>query len=199
MKKKSNGVATLQRPPLTLPKCTLTATSLTFDESATEKDWREAMGRLASVAGASQWWIGDGLNHGEAKYGDIAEVADDLGRGYSTTKKAKHVAAEFTVDRRRSNLPFSFHDAVKGLPADDQDELLDWAETPGDDGELPTRKQLREKVRERKPPKEKPFDGEAAGNRLRDWLRTELDRWPESQRREAAHWIRQIIEKEYGL
>lgn len=50
-----------------------------------------------------------------------------------------------------------------------------------------------------KPPKEKPFDGEAAGNRLRDWLRTELDRWPESQRREAAHWIRQIIEKEYGL
>ena len=106
---------------------------------------------------------------------------------------------EFEKDRRRSNLPFSFHDAVKGLPEDEQDELLDWAETPGEDGTLPTRKQLREKVSERKPPKEKPFDGEAAGNRLRDWLRTELDRWPESQRREAAHWIRQIIEKEYGL
>jgi hypothetical protein len=83
---------------------------------------------------------------------------------------------------------------------EDQDELLDWAETPGEDGTLPTRKQLREKVRERKPQKEeKPFDGESAGNRLRDWLRTELDRWPESQRREAAHWIRQVIEKEFGL
>jgi hypothetical protein len=199
MSKKTTALSTSGGVALSLPRCTLTPTSLTFDESATEKDWREAMGRLASVAGASQWWIGDGLNHGEAKYGDIAEVAEELGRGYSTTKKAKHVAAEFEQDRRRSNLPFSFHDAVKGLPEDQQDELLDWAETPGEDGELPTRKKLREKVRERKPQKEKPFDGETAGHRLRDWLRSELDRWPESQRREAAHWIRQIIEKEYGL
>ncbi len=199
MSKKTTAVSAAGRVALSLPRCTLTPTSLTFDESATEKDWREAMGRLASVAGASQWWIGDGLNHGEAQYGDIAEVAADLGKHYQTAAKAKQVSAIFTVKRRRLSLPFSFHDAVRTLSEDDQDELLDWAETPGEDGLLPTRKQLREKVRERKPPKEKPFDGEAAGNRLRDWLRTELDRWPESQRREAAHWIRQIIEKEYGL
>lgn len=90
---------------------------------------------------------------------------------------AKVVAAKFEVVRRRTTLPWSFHAAVASLEEDDQDELLDWAETPGEDGELPTRKQLREKVRQRKPLKEKPFDGEAAGNRLRDWLRTELDRW----------------------
>ena len=47
--------------------------------------------------------------------------------------------------------------------------------------------------------KEKPFDGTEAGGRLRDWLRTELDKWPESERHEAAHWIRQILNKEYGL
>jgi hypothetical protein len=199
MGKKSMIEAT-ERPALSLPKCTLTATSLTFDESASEKDWREAMGTLSSVAGASQWWIGDGLNHGESQYGDIVEVAADLGRHYQTAAKAKQVAAKFTVKRRRSTLPFSFHEAVRSLDQSEQDELLDWAETPGEDGERPTRKQLRDKVRERKPQKEeKPFDGESAGNRLRDWLRTELDRWPESQRREAAHWIRQIIEKEFGL
>ena len=189
-----------ERPALSLPKCTLTATSLTFDESASEKDWREAMGRLASVAGASQWWIGDGLNHGEAQYGDIAETATELGKSYSAVSKAKSIASQFELCRRRQSLPWSFHAAVASLNEDDQDELLDWAETPGEDGELPTRKQLREKVRERKPQKEeKPFDGDSAGNRLRDWLRTELDRWPESQRRTAAHWIRQIIEKEFGL
>lgn len=197
--KKTTAVSTVNRVALSLPRCTLTPTSLTFDESATEKDWREAMDRLASVAGASQWWIGDGLNHGEAKYGDISGTATELGKSYSATKQAKVVAAKFEVVRRRTTLPWSFHAAVSSLDDDDQDELLDWAETPGEDGTLPTRKQLREKVRERKPPKEKPFDGEAAGNRLRDWLRSELDRWPESQRREAAHWIRQIIEKEYGL
>jgi len=199
MSKKKSVLSVADRVALSLPRCTLTPTSLTFDESATEKDWREAMGRLASVAGASQWWIGDGLNHGEEKYGDISETAAELGKSCGACRIAKHVAAEFEPLRRRNTLPFSFHQAVASLEEDDQDELLDWAETPGEDGELPTRKQLREKVRERKPPKEKPFDGEAAGSRLRDWLRNELDRWPESQRREAAHWIRQIIEKEYGL
>ena len=196
---KKKGLNVAGQPPLTLPKCTLTATSLVFDEAATEKDWLEAMGRLASVAGASQWWIGDGLNHGEAQYGDIAETAAELGKAYQSVVNAKNVSAKFEPNRRRLGLPWSFHAAVSSLEEGDQDELLDWAEAPGEDGQLPTRKQLREKVRERKPPKEKPFDGEAAGNRLRDWLRTELDRWPELQRREAAHWIRQIIEKEYGL
>lgn len=196
---KRKGISVAGQLPLTLPKCTLTATSLVFDESATETDWRDAMGRLASVAGASQWWIGDGLNHGESQYGDIADTALELGKAYFTAAKAKQVAAAFEVSRRRLSLPFSFHDAVKGLSEHDQDELLNWAETPGEGGALPTRKQLREKVRERKPLKEKPFDGEAAGHRLRDWLRSELDKWPDSQRREAAHWIRQIIEKEYGL
>ena len=47
--------------------------------------------------------------------------------------------------------------------------------------------------------KEKPFDGAAAGCRLRDWLRAELDKWPEPKRNEAAHWIRQVLSKEYGL
>jgi hypothetical protein len=170
-----------------------------FDGSATEHDWKEAMAKLASVAGASQWWIGDGLNHGEAQYGDIAETAEALGKAYFTAAKAKQVAAAFQVSRRRLSLPFSFHDAVKCLSEDEQDELLDWAETPSEDGTLPTRKQLREKVRERKPTKEKQFDKEAAGHRLRDWLRAELDRWPEEFRRKAGYWIRQIIEKEYGI
>jgi hypothetical protein len=198
---KKQVIKASERPALSLPKCTLTATSLTFDESASEKDWKEAMARLASVAGASQWWIGDGLNHGEAHYGDITDTALELGKSCGACRIAKHVAAEFEPLRRRNGLPFSFHQAVASLETqEDQDELLDWAETPAEDGTLPTRKQLREKVRERKPQKEeKPFDGESAGNRLRDWLRTELDKWPESQRREAAHWIRQIIEKEFGL
>jgi len=199
MAKEKKAIAAVKSPALSLPKCTLTPTSLAFDEAATEKDWREAMGTLASVAGASQWWIGDGLNHGEVKYGDIAETAEKLVKSCGACRIAKHVAAEFQPLRRRNNLPFSFHQAVASLEQDDQDELLDWAEKPGEDGAMPTRKQLREKVRERKPVKERPFDGNAAGDRLRDWLRAELDRWPESQRSEAAHWIRQVIEKEFCL
>lgn len=198
MGKKSMIEAT-ERPALSLPKCTLTATSLTFDDSASAEDWKDAMARLAGVAGASNWWIGDGINHGKKKYGDITETAERLGKAYQSVINATNVSAKFEPNRRRLGLPWSFHAAVSTLDEHGQDELLDWAETPGEGGVMPTRKQLREKVRERKPPQEKPFDGESAGNRLRDWLRTELDRWPEPQRREAAHWIRQIIEKEFGL
>lgn len=45
----------------------------------------------------------------------------------------------------------------------------------------------------------KPFELEDAGHRLRDLLRAELDKWPKENQRKAGYWIRQIIEKEYGL
>jgi hypothetical protein len=109
------------------------------------------------------------------------------------------MSGKFELVRRRTSLPWSFHAAVASLERHDQDELLDWAEKPSEHGVMPTRKQLREKVRERKPVKERPFDGTAAGDRLRDWLRAELDKWPEEHRREAARWIRHVIEKEFCL
>jgi ParB-like chromosome segregation protein Spo0J len=47
--------------------------------------------------------------------------------------------------------------------------------------------------------KPKSFDKDAAGDRLCDWLREELKKWPEKHRHIAAHWIRQILEKEFNL
>ena len=43
------------------------------------------------------------------------------------------------------------------------------------------------------------FDLRGAGDRLCDWLRAELERWPEKHRPEAAHWVRQILQKEFSL
>lgn len=40
------------------------------------------------------------------------------------------------------------------------------------------------------------FDVDAEGDKLRDWLRKTLKRWPQESRHEAIHWIKQIIEKE---
>jgi hypothetical protein len=50
-----------------------------------------------------------------------------------------------------------------------------------------------------KPRKDREFDEDAAGSRLRDWLRAELEKWPEKYRPEAAHWVRQILTKEFNL
>lgn len=45
----------------------------------------------------------------------------------------------------------------------------------------------------------KPFDAKSRGFKLRDWLRAELDKWPPKYRSIAAHWIRQVLEKEFDL
>jgi len=59
-------------------------------------------------------------------------------------------------------------------------------------------KQFR-KDSDEKPRKVRDFDEDAAGSRLRDWLRAELEKWPEKYRPEAAHWVRQILTKEFNL
>jgi ParB/Sulfiredoxin domain len=41
------------------------------------------------------------------------------------------------------------------------------------------------------------FDEDKAGDRLRDWLRAELAKWPKQSLPKAIHWIKQIITKEF--
>lgn len=43
------------------------------------------------------------------------------------------------------------------------------------------------------------FDRSARGVKLREWLRAELDKWPEKHRPFAAHQIRQILDKEFNV
>ncbi len=45
--------------------------------------------------------------------------------------------------------------------------------------------------------KEKTFDADARGDKICDWLRHELDQWPQEHLRLALHWINQIITKEF--
>jgi hypothetical protein len=45
----------------------------------------------------------------------------------------------------------------------------------------------------------KPFDEVEAGDRLRDWLRAELEKWPKEHQPSAAHQILQIVHTEFQL
>lgn len=136
---------------LALPYCTLSRVGLQFDGDLTAQQWQEIGRHLEQFEGSSRWWLGDWLLHGEgqAKWGSMYdEVVNEFGEKYDSAKKAKAVAAEFELGRRRPNLPWGHHREVASLPRDDQEELLDWAEEEDDDGKRPTRKQLRERVRQ---------------------------------------------------
>lgn len=137
---------------LTLPHCTLSRVGLQFDGELTAEQWQEIGRHLEQFAGSSQWWLGDWLRHGEgqAAWGSMYErVVTEFDEKYQTAKGAKWLAAEFDLVRRRTNLPWGHHREVASLPVEDQEELLDWAEEEDDDEKRPTRKQLRERVRER--------------------------------------------------
>jgi N6-adenosine-specific RNA methylase IME4 len=143
-KKKSDGLA--------LPHCTLSRVGLQFESQLTAEQWQEIGLHLEQFAGSSQWWLGDWLLHGEgqAEWGGMYDkVVDEFEEKYQTAANAKWVAERFGFSRRREKLPWGHHAEVAGLEsAEQQDELLEWAEDNGKDGKPVTQKQLRERVRQ---------------------------------------------------
>ena len=136
---------------LLLPHCTLSRVGLQFESQLTAEQWQEVGQHLEQFSGSSQWWLGDWLLHGEgqAEWGSMYDhVLEEFEEKYQTAVAAKWLAKEFELLRRRSNLPWGHHREVASLPREQQEQLLDWAEVNGEDGKRPTRKELRERVRE---------------------------------------------------
>ena len=53
------------------------STSLILDPKITYEQWENIGGQLGQIEGAIQWWIGDWLNFGEHKYGEMYAQAVD--------------------------------------------------------------------------------------------------------------------------
>lgn len=132
------------------PKCTLTATSLVIDESASLEEWIEIGKQLKSIRDAVQWRIGDWLLHGEGKPqwgGKYEEAVKMLGLTYGTIAIYKSVSKSFQSLSRLKNLSWSHHYEVASLDEDARRELLEMA-APAIEGGKPslTTKELRKKA-----------------------------------------------------
>lgn len=111
------------------------------------EEWENLGERLFRFQKSWQWWVGDWINYGEAKWGETYKAALDItGKSFSSLASVASVCREFETCRRRQHLTFKHHAEVQSLDPDQQDELLDKAATEG----LPTRK-LRELVAAAKP------------------------------------------------
>lgn len=77
------------------------------------EEW-EHIGRTFQQLGRSlNWWVGDWLNEGERKYGEMYSQALDItGLALETLSKYKRVAARVPPDIRRADLSWSAHFAV---------------------------------------------------------------------------------------
>jgi hypothetical protein len=92
-------------------------------------EWISIGRRLGRIGRCNQWWLGDWLRYGSAKWGERYSAAARI-TGYDPRSLANvaSLASTFPLSRRRDNLTWSHHAAVAALPVEDQDRWLDRAE-----------------------------------------------------------------------
>jgi hypothetical protein len=89
-------------------------------------EW-SAIGRsLGNMVRASQWWLGDWIRYGNAKFGEKYSRAVNLtGYDAQTLMIMVHVATRFEIFRRRKDVHWSHHVELASLEPDEQDHWLE--------------------------------------------------------------------------
>jgi N6-adenosine-specific RNA methylase IME4 len=112
---------------LAFPGFQLSPTGLKANKSVTEAQWERAGEALSRISGSINWWIGDWLNVGEAKWGHkYDEACERFGVAYDTAKQVAWVASK--VCDRSHKLSWKHHLLVAPLPAEKQSQWLTKAE-----------------------------------------------------------------------
>ena len=97
-------------------------------EKMEHPEWVAAGVSLGEMARANNWWVGDWLNYGTARWGEkYVEAAKITGFDPKTLRNIASVVSRFDLSRRRDNLDFTHHAEVAALESDQQDEWLDRA------------------------------------------------------------------------
>jgi transcriptional regulator with XRE-family HTH domain len=152
------------KSPISSRAATFGPSSLRLDPDTSYAEWRRIGAGLASIVRGAQWWLGDWLNFGEPRYGaKYTEAIEHTGLERGTLANIAWVASAVPPSRRRDALPWSHHQEVAPLSPDEQDRILDSAESEGW-----TRAQLREAIRGRaiQPPRDDSPINAAIANQL---------------------------------
>lgn len=88
-------------------------------------DWLAAGRRLGAIGRCSQWWIGDWVRYGTAKWGEkYAEAARVTGYDIASLRNMAWVASRFELSLRNDKLTWSHHVLLAPLEPDEQREWL---------------------------------------------------------------------------
>jgi hypothetical protein len=92
-------------------------------------EWIRQGRRLGALGRAGNWWLGDWVRYGNARYGERYETAARVtGYEVQSLMNMAYVASRFEISRRRETLSWSHHAEVAALDPSDQDAWLDRAE-----------------------------------------------------------------------
>jgi hypothetical protein len=88
-------------------------------------DWLATGRRLGAIGRCSQWWIGDWVRYGTARWGEkYAEAARVTGYDVASLRNMAWVASRFDLSLRNDKLTWSHHVLLAPLEPDQQREWL---------------------------------------------------------------------------
>lgn len=91
--------------------------------------WLSTGRRLGTIGRCSQWWIGDWIRYGTARWGEkYAEAARVTGYDVASLRNMAWVAAQFDLSLRSDKLSWSHHVLLAPLEADEQRLWIERAE-----------------------------------------------------------------------
>ncbi len=88
-------------------------------------EWSAVGRRFGQISRCSQWWLGDWIKYGNAKFGERYSRAVKLtGYDVQSLMNMVYVACRFDISRRRENLSWSHHATVAALDLSGQEYWL---------------------------------------------------------------------------
>lgn len=135
-------------------------TGIVLKDETPESEWKRITEQVALLFEATgkkhsqcAMMLGDLLRWGEERFGEKYADVIDATRDYmrvqvKTLENWQWIAGKIAPSRRRENLTLAHHEAVAKLPAEEQDEFLQLADSEGMNV-----KELKEAIRERHPSK----------------------------------------------
>ncbi len=119
-----------QSPDLRTIRGQVTETSYIPPSDMEFQEWSHTTELLSMWVESGNWYLGDALRYGEAKWPDIySQVMDATRMQLDTLQRASYVATKFPPERRRGHpLSWSHHRVLASLPPADQDRWLDRCE-----------------------------------------------------------------------
>lgn len=86
-----------------------------------QAEWLSTGRRLGAIGRCSQWWIGDWIRYGTARWGEkYVEAARVTGYDVASLRNMAWVAAQFDSSLRSDKLSWSHHVLLAPLPTDQQ-------------------------------------------------------------------------------
>lgn len=118
----------ISQPASSKPSQSLTAVAWIPGRDIEQGEWAAVGRRLGGLVRCSQWWIGDWVRYGTARWGERYVVAARItGYDVDSLRNMVWIASRFVPARRRDNLTWSHHATLVTLDPAEQDRWLDRA------------------------------------------------------------------------